>query len=292
MSSLSAERVVWTEPNGRVTTRWHATRRGLATGLWLAATSVASAQEMLNMPAATAPSPGVLIPRAQARAYFYEGGQALLEQDLRFEYGVARDLAISLDLPMFEGFFDDPRPSDGDFGLGDLEAIIELRILREDLGAVDTLRGAVYAGAELPTGTGGFGSSGIDPCVGGVLTGIFGRHGFDLGARWTFVTDESPFLPTFGGTTTDDYANLDLGYAFRLYPEAYGEERVAAWYATVELNSIWTTGSEHEVLLSPGALLEAPTFAVELGLQIPLSWEVEDAPNLRIAAVAGLRLIF
>ncbi|MEY2807275.1 MAG: hypothetical protein RIR65_1692, partial [Planctomycetota bacterium] len=33
------------------------------------------------MPAATAPSPGVLIPRMQARAFFYEEGQSLLEQD-------------------------------------------------------------------------------------------------------------------------------------------------------------------------------------------------------------------
>ncbi len=256
------------------------------------AATPAVAQEMLSMPSATSPSPGVFIPRVQARAYFYEESQTLLEQDVRLEYGIARDLSVSLDLPLYEGFFDDPRPSNGEFGLGDLEAIVELRVLREDLGAVDTLRGAIYAGAELPTGTGGFGSDGVDPCVGGVLTGIFGRNGFDVAARWTFVTDESPFLPTFAGTTTDDYANIDLGYAFRLYPEAYGEERVPAWYATLELNSIVTTGTEYEVLLSPGLLLEAPTYAVELGVQIPVSSDVGDAPDLRVAAVVGLRLIF
>ena len=167
--------------------------------------------------------------------------------------------------------------------------LIDLRLTT--IEPVD-LRGAIYAGAELPTGTGGFGSVGVDPCVGGVLTGIFGRNGFDVAARWTFVTDESPFLPTFAGTTTDDYANIDLGYAFRLYPEAYGEERVPAWYATLELNSIVTTGTEYEVLLSPGLLLEAPTYAVELGVQIPVSSDVDDAPDLRVAAVVGLRLIF
>lgn len=254
--------------------------------------STVAAQEMLSMPAATSPSPNVLIPRVQARAYFYEERQSLLEQDLRLEYGIVRDLSISLDLPMYEGFFEAPRPADGDFGLGDLEAIIELRILREDFGAVDTLRGAIFAGAELPTGTNGFGSNGVDPCLGGVLTGIFGRHGFDAAARWTFVTDESPFLPTLASTTSADFANLDLGYAFRFYPESYGEERVPAWYATLELNSLWTTSGEYDVLLSPGVLLEAPTYAVEIGLQIPISSQVDDAPELRIAALIGLRLIF
>lgn len=276
------------------------TMRTLARGIALvplAAAGVVHAQEMLNMPAATAPSPGVLIPRVQARAYFYEDGQSLLEQDIRVECGLARDVSISFDLPLYQGFFDPPRPSDGEFGLGDLEAIVELRVLREDLDAISTLRGAVYAGAEIPTGTGGFGGDSFDPFVGGVVTGIFGRHGADLAARWTFVTGDGPFLPIFAGDEDDDFANVDLGYAYRLYPAEYGEERVGAWYATIELNTVWTTGGEHEVLLSPGLLLEAPTYAVELGVQLPISSETSDRaadgrPELRVGIVAGLRLIF
>jgi hypothetical protein len=263
----------------------------------LIAVGTSHAQEMLSMPAATAPSPGVLIPRVQARAYFYEDGQSLLEQDIRLEYGLARDVSISVDLPLYQGFFDPPRPSDGEFGLGDLEAIVELRVLREDLDTISTLRAAVYAGAEVPTGTGGFGGDSFDPCVGGVMTGIFGRHGVDLSGRWTFVTGDGPFLPIFATDADDDFANVDLGYAYRLYPSEYGEERVGAWYATVELNTVWTTGGEHEVLLSPGLLLEAPTYAVELGLQLPISSETSDStadarPELRLGIVAGLRLIF
>jgi len=258
----------------------------------LVAVGAVHAQEMLNMPSATAPSPGVLIPRVQARAYFYEDGQSLLEQDIRVEYGLARDVSISVDLPLYQGFFDPPRPSDGEFGLGDLEAIVELRILREDLDAISTLRAAVYAGAELPTGTGGFGGDSVDPCIGGVVSGIFGRHGVDLAGRWTFVTGDGPFLPIFAGDEGDDFANVDLGYAYRLYPAEYGEERVGAWYATVELNTIWTTGSEHEVLLSPGLLLEAPTYAVELGVQLPIDSDSLDRPELRLGLVVGLRFIF
>lgn len=257
-----------------------------------AAASTASAQEMLNMPAATLPSPGVLIPRGQARAYRFEDSQWLLEQAVRLEYGIARDLSIAADLPLHQGFFDAPRPSDGDFGLGDLDLSLELRILREDLNAIDTVRASIFAGAELPTGTGGFGGGSVDPFAGAVVTAIIGRHGFDASARYTFVTGGGHDHPIFASDTADDFVNLDLGYAYRLYPAEFGEEREGAWYATLELNSTFTTGGEHAVLLSPGLLLEAPSYAVELGLQVPVTQDLVHAPELRIGFVLGLRLIF
>jgi hypothetical protein len=258
----------------------------------LLAGAPALAQEMLNMPAATAPSPGVAIPRVQARAYLFEDSQWLLEQTLRLEYGLARDLSIAADLPLLQGFFDPPRPMDGDFGLGDLELGLELRILREDLNAIDTVRASVFAGAELPTGTGGFGGDSVDPFAGAVVTAILGRHGFDASARYTFVTGHGMHHPIFLSDTADDFANIDAGYAYRLYPEEFGEEREGAWYATIELNTVWTTGGEHEVLFSPGLLLEAPNHALEFGLQLPLSQDLVHAPELRIGLLFGLRLIF
>ncbi|MFN5495726.1 MAG: hypothetical protein ACK5C3_03995 [bacterium] len=258
----------------------------------LLAATPALAQEMLNMPAATAPSPGVAIPRVQARAFLFEDSQWLLEQTLRLAYGIARARSIAADLPLQQGFFDAPRPTDGDFGLGDLELNLELRILREDLNAIDTVRASVFAGAELPTGTGGFGGDSVDPFAGAVVTAILGRHGFDAAARFTFVTGHGMHHPIFVTDTADDYANIDLGYAYRLYPEEFGEERVGAWYATLELNTAWTTGGEHEVLLSPGLLLEAPTYALELGLQLPISQDLVHAPDLRFGLLLGLRLIF
>lgn len=252
----------------------------------------AVAQEMLSMPAATQPSPGVLIPRVQARAYAFDEGQWLLEQDLRVEYGLARDLSVSVDLPLYQGFLDEPGQSDGRFGLGDLDALLEWRFLREDLNAIDTIRASLFAGAEIPTGTGAYGGGSVDPCVGAVMTAIFGRHGVDLSARWTFVTGDGMTHPIFPSDTADDFANLDFGYAYRLFPDAYGEERVAAWYATVELAATVTTGGEHLVTIGPGLLLEAPEYAIEMGVQLPLSSEDGDRPALRAAFVLGLRLIF
>ena len=46
------------------------------------------------------------------------------------------------------------------------------------------------------------------------------------------------------------------------------------------------------MLLSPGLLLEAPSYAVELGLQVPLSQDLAHAPELRLGLVLELRLIF
>ena len=269
-------------------------RLALAATLLAAAPSAreAAAQEMLNMPSATAPSPGVVIPRVQARAYRFERDQWLLEQSLRVEYGLARDVSMGADLPILQGFLDDPRPSDGDFGLGDLELNLELRILREDLNAIDTVRAAVFAGTEVPTGTGGFGGDSVDPFAGAVVTAILGRHGLDASARYTFVTGHGMHHPIFVSDTADDYASLDAGYAFRLYPEEFGEERAGAWYATLELNSTFTAGGEHEVLLSPGLLLEAPTYALEFGLQVPLSQDLDHAPELRLGLLIGIRLIY
>ena len=244
------------------------------------------------MPSATAPSPGVLIPRIQTRALFFENGQYLLEESIRVEYGLARDLSISAEIPLLQGFFDAPRPADGEFGVGQADLLAELRVFREDINAIDTIRASVYAGAELPTATAGFGDPSINPCIGGVFSSITGRHGLDFSARYTFVTGDGMANPLLLTDEGDDFANLDAGYAFRIHPVEYGEVREAAWYITVELNSVWTTGGAHELVLSPGLLVEAPTFAIELGAGIPLSEDSGGAPRLDFALLAGLRLLF
>lgn len=252
----------------------------------------AFAQEMPGMPSATAPSPGVLIPRVQFRMYGFEGSQQLLEENIRLELGVARDLSVSFDLPVYQGFFDAPRPKDGSAGLGDADLLAELRILREDLNAVDTVRAAIFAGAELPTGSGGFTDPTLDPCVGGVVSAIAGRHGIDFAARYTLVTGDGIPDPIFIGDLGEDLFNLDVGYAFRIAPAEYGEERVEAWYLTAEINAQFTTGGHRELLLSPGLLIEAPTFAVEIGAGIPLDEAVGRAERLDFSLLLGLRLLF
>ena len=233
------------------------------------------------------------MPRAQAREYLYEDRQWLLEQVLRAEYGLVRDVSVSAVLPFFEGFMDEPTRSGGRFGLGDLELDVQYRFVREDLGPVDTFRVAGFGGMQLPSATNGFGSSSVCPFVGIDSTLILGRNGLDASARWTFVTNDGGlFVPSLGTSVPDDFANVDVGYAFRLYPEEYGEERVGAWYATLEMNDVFTTGGMYQLALSPGLLLEAPSFALELGVQVPFAQGGMDGTRMRIAFTAGVRFQF
>ena len=61
---------------------------------------------------------------------------------------------------------------------------------------------------------------------------------------------------------------------------------------TAEINAVWTTGGQYEVLLAPGLLIEAPTYAVELGVQLPVESAGGGRPELRLGLLAGLRLLF
>lgn len=257
----------------------------------LAATASAFAQESPNIASATAPSPGVHIPRAQARVTLFDGGQTLLAEDLRAEYGIARNLSAFAELPLYQGFLDAPRPSDGEFGLGALELGVEYRMLQQDLDAIDTVRGAMLAGAALPTATDGFGRQSFDPFVGAAINAIFGRHGLNAAARYSFVTGDTD-LPLFIGDDGEDVIGADLGYVFRLAPAEYTEVREAAWYLTLELNTQWTAGGDREVLLSPGLLIEAPDYAIEAGVQLPLSQRENGRPEVDLGFFAGIRLIY
>lgn len=244
------------------------------------------------MPSATAPSPGVLIPRVQTRAYFLEDNQFLLEESVRLEYGLVRDLSISAELPIFQGFLDSPRPTDGEPGLGDMDLLLEWRVLREDLNAVDTVRASLFAGAELPTATGGFAEPSLNPCVGAVFSSIHGRHGVDIAARYTVSTGDGVPDAIFITDLGSDFVNLDAGYAYRIRPEEYGEIREPAWYLTAELNTVWTVDGQYEAVASPGLLIEAPTYAVELGVGLPIAEDTGPAPELEFSLLAGLRLLF
>ncbi|MBX3355639.1 MAG: transporter [Phycisphaeraceae bacterium] len=272
----------------------------------------ADAQEAINAPAATLPSPGALVTRFQFRAYDFKRnesppGQAgwLLEYRFMAAYGILPELAVEATLPFFQremnsdervgadSLADSIRPSYDDhaIGLGDLDLGLKLRVWRADLGPVDTMRLALLVGLEIPTGTNGFGSSSVDPYVGAAFTGIFGRHGLGAAVKWTFNTGEA-FDPLLAGETRADLLELDLSYLFRVYPEEYGELHEAAWYAVGEINTTYETNADWQIFLSPGLLIEAPRWAFELGVQIPVYQRVSDRPEMRIGIVAGLRLLF
>lgn len=259
-----------------------------------AVSTPALAQEAIETPSATLASPGALITRFQFRAYDFRPGDTepprsgwLLEERFMASIGLAPETAIEAKLPLYQGTGDIGEP----VGLGDLDLSLKWRVWRHDLGPVDTLRLALLGGAQLPTGTAGYGSSSVDPYVGAAFTGIFDRHGLGAAARWTFTTGRA-FDPIFAGDTTADLLQLDGSYLYRVHPAEYGSAREAAWYGVLELNTTYETNGDWEIRLSPALLIEAPRWAFELGVQLPVYQRVSERPELRVAITAGVRLLF
>jgi hypothetical protein len=262
------------------------------------------AQEALNMDSATQPSPGVIY--LYERAKYTRFGRSPHENDagehadrtnqLRLETtisaGLTRNLAVSAMIPV-ERREERAGASalDTDFGLADPEVLFKYRIYKSDSGTLDTLRVALLAGAEIPSGDGNFTSGSVDPIVGIAATTIRGRHGLNASARFKLNTggDEEHNL---GGDGPDDALWYNASYLYRLAPGAWTATSDAALYAVMELNGLYETNGDHEIALSPGLLYEARTWAGEIGARIPIVADVDQRPEMDWGMVVGVRFLF
>ena len=257
--------------------------------------STATAQEAIWMPAATQPSPGQWIVTEKARFYQLRDDDpidsidSIMAMETTVAYGLVPRLSMQFDLPVY--WKQSGTPQETTVGLGDLSMSLKLRILQEDLGPVDTVRAAVVGGVMFPTGTDGFGSTSLNPYVGAVVTGIFGRHGLNASATWLFTTG-STFDPVFAGETTADLFEFDASYAFRLSPEEYTEIHEPALYVVGELLGEWEMDGQYELFLAPGLLWEAQRAALEVSVRIPVAQQVTNRPESAWAVSFGVRLLF
>lgn len=271
---------------------------GAAAGA-LALAAPAAAQEAINMDAATHPSKGVLYVREQVRFQRFEDNPAEAGGDVtRFmadtwvTYGLRHDLAVQLEAPIVYEAWERAGADDEEmFGLGDPSVFFKYRFLTKDLGPVDTLRASVLGGLEIPLGSGDLSSHSWDPFAGVVATMIRGRHGVNAGLRYKVNTgtDSSGNL---GGDGTDDALDYDLSYLYRLAPAAWASDSAAATYAVIEMNGLYETGGDNEIVLAPGLLYEAKEWAAELTVQVPVAQDVDDRPELGWGIGLGLRLSF
>ncbi|MBX3368400.1 MAG: transporter [Phycisphaeraceae bacterium] len=264
----------------------------------------APAQEALNMDSATQPSPGVIYLYERARYSRY--GRSPHDNNtadhtdrttqLRLETsiiaGLTRDLALFATIPVEKRTEHTASgDSDSDFGLADPEILFKYRIYKSDSGTLDTLRIALLAGAEIPSGDGNFTSGSVDPIVGIAATTIRGRHGLNAAARFKFNTggDDEHNL---GGDGPHDALWYNASYLYRLAPGAWTATSSAALYAVLELNGLYETSGDNEILLSPGLLYEARTWAGEIGARIPILEDVNDRPEMDWGMTIGVRFLF
>lgn len=285
---------------------WRLSRWGLA--LWLAGLyfvpafdSQLVAQEAINSPAATQPSRGVWVVRSQFR--FLEAGadpvsgsgpfhQATVWNNLA--YGVSGQFSLNLTVP-FE-YRDYHRAPGGalrrDWGVGDAVIAGKWRIYQNDFGPIDSGRLSLIGGLQVPTGSRPFSTESFNPEAGAVYTHVQGRHGFNLSAVYKFNTGSGTEFNLGGANGRADALCYDASYLFRLVPARYTAESTGAWYAVAELNGVYETNGDNEPLLSPGIMYEAPTWTVELSVQVPVFAEVSKRAKTRYTVVAGFRKLF
>ncbi len=273
---------------------WDAAARALLISAIL--TLPVAAQEAPNMDAATHPSGGTTYLREQFRFHRYGSGPGTdadrtdrLEAITTLSYGLRHDLAVILAAPLERTSSDAP-PGGESSGLSDPELMLKLRVHKRDTAAVDTLRVSLLAGAELPLGRSELSSDSVDPFAGAVATIIRGRHGFNVGARYTINTDGAAL--NLGGEGGADAIRLDASHLFRLSPADWSESSDAAIYSVVELNTTWETSGDVEPVLSPGLLYEAKRWALELSVRLPVLGNVDERPELDWGLVAGIRVRF
>lgn len=283
--------------------------RGLSASAALAACAAASAQEAINTDAATQPSTGTFVVREQVRYLSFHNDPSDLDREIKevvssttLTYGLRNNIALSFNLPLVYRETDAPGPDDHGFGIDDLALLAKWRILKHDSGPLDTLRVSLLGGVEIPSGDAGFSSHSFDPILGAVLTTIRGRHGFNQAVQYKFNTGNDAGFDasrpeTFrsagtGGDGPDDALRYDSAYLFRLAPAAFTADTTAAVYAVLELNGLYETGGDNELLLSPGLLYEGRTWALELTVQFPIWQDVDERLEMEFGVGVGIRVQF
>jgi hypothetical protein len=270
----------------------------IGAGLLLAAAPASSAQEAINTPAATQPGEGNFVNTYKLRFTHYDGTPAGSDgsaDEVRLEgllaYGLTGNLSLSIQAPLTSRSVSGEPTIDSETGVGDLTLQFKYRFWQDDFGPVDTIRASVFGGAELPTGDTSLGSDSVDPHVGAVVTYINGRHGLNQALSWKFNTDSADEVWRAGDAKAD-LLRFDTAYLYRLSPEEYGADFVASTYAVLELNGTYETNGDTELFLSPGLLYEAPRFALELSVSIPVHQGLDHRPEPEYSVGVGVRFLF
>ncbi|QOJ14552.1 MAG: hypothetical protein HRU75_07830 [Planctomycetia bacterium] len=283
---------------------WARSRVSALAGLAVAlvATNVASAQQPTNAFASgTGPSPGQVTLMEQfryTRMTLRDGTPAQRGRIREFSLenmvhvGLLPELTLAAVTPLS---YRDRRfergPREEDAGVGDATIFASYRFLRHDFSPLNTLRVSALAGGQVRTGDGPFTGDSYNPLIGLAFTAIVDRHGFNGDCVWTFTTDGLA-QPLRAGESTADALRYDLAYLYRLYPVEYAADTPGALYAVCELNGVYETNGDNELLIAPGIMWEAATWALEVSAQAPIWRGISNRAETDYSIVIGLRLTF
>lgn len=259
------------------------------------------AQEAMYTAAATMPSPHTLILRQQFHYFRYgEHPIAGTSRTEKYEsmttvaYGLDRGLALSFDVPAVVKREKDAATgeSDWDRGVEDLQLTLKWRFYQSDTGGINTVRAALLVGAGFASGDDrDFSSQSVNPRIGGVVTVVRGRHGFNQDLIYRFNTGGDP-ESNDGGDGPDDALSFNTAYLYRVFPARYTPESTGAWYITAEVNGLYETNGDVELRWAPGLMFEGRRLGLEVMAQFPLYHDLDERGELDLALGVGLRLLF
>ncbi len=271
---------------------------GFAAALCISA--AASAQQATDMPAGVQPGKGIWAFRDLTRYTRYDDGNTGLNRgdidqvvhENVFAYGVARELVAMVHVPVVYRDFSDIDGGDAEgLGLADLPVMLQWRFWRHDAGTIDTSRAVLFGGLEVPSGDEGFSSESLDPFLGIALTHIHGRHGLNGALKYQVNTGgiDDPIMFNHGSA---DALTADASYLYRLTPNEYAADTRASTYLQLQLLGRYETNGDHELMLAPGYLYEAQTWAAEITVRVPLIEELDERPETTWGLTAGVRFLF
>lgn len=258
----------------------------------------ALAQESTNTPAATQPAQGKLYLRQKFQYLRLRDDPSPEDREIdklvatsSLTYGLRKDMSLSLDVPLVYAVEDSPAGDERDLGMNDPSLTFKYRPIQIDRNPIDSVRFAMFGGVEAPSGDGDYSSHSWDPYFGGVFTAILGRHGFNQSLSYKFNTGGDEFNAR-AGDGPSNALRYDTAYLFRLAPASYAPETSAATYITLELNGLYETNGDNEILLGPGILYEARTFALEASVGLPIVQDVDERPRTDLVLTLGFRILF
>lgn len=245
-----------------------------------------AAQEPVYMEAATQPAVGLGYLRTQLLYRELGNGGGLSSADewlikTRYTHGIRYNISVTAEAS-YSLLNPDVEPNKS--GFNDPRIFAKWRVLQKDIGPVNTVRGSLIGGVEIPVGDSAFSSDSTDPFGGGVITTILGRHGLNAGALWQFNTG--------GGPDGSDELTADASWLYRLSPARWKADTKASFYTVLEINSHYWDDGDREMLAAPGLLYEARDWAAEIALHLPLFEEVENRRPEDFGLTVGVRYLF
>lgn len=235
------------------------------------------AQEPTFMEAATHPGAGQLYGRLILSSFQYRVASGEVNEFaglLKLSYGVRPDLAVLIDGDVRRVRAE----SDTDTGLGSATLRLKYRFFKRDYSALNTWRASVQGGVGLPGNYAGVSPDHVFVRLGVVSTAILGRHGLNGQVDWT------------GYAHGADVFSLRGSYLYRISPAVYGPDTRGAWYTMVEWLNEFTDAGAARSDVALGLLYEAPRWACEASVRLPLT--EDSARETDFGVALGWRYLF